>query len=168
MKWNFFRYHTSTLRRIEVSEGYGIPWVTMNIGKAIGIATEAHKDQKDRYGAPYLGHVTRVMNAGRTEDERIIGVLHDIVEDTDWTLEQLEKEGFAKHIIEAIRCISKTSDDEDYDQYLERVKSNPLAIKVKLYDLTDNMDLRRMIQVEEKDIERFNKYLKAYRLLAAL
>ncbi|MBC7826491.1 MAG: phosphohydrolase [Chitinophagaceae bacterium] len=140
----------------------------MNLEKAMRIAFEAHKDQKDKYGAPYLGHVTRVMNAGNTDDERIVGVLHDVVEDTDWTFEQLEQEGFSKSIVEAIRCLSKTSDKEDYDDFIERTKTNPLAVKVKLYDLTDNMDLRRMTEVKEKDIERLNKYLKAYRILSGL
>lgn len=140
----------------------------MNLEKAIQIATDAHKDQKDKYGAPYLGHVTRVMNAGRTDDEKMVGVLHDVVEDTDWTFEQLEAEGFSRQIVDAIRCLSKTSEDEDYDQFIERIKKNPLAIKVKLFDLTDNMDLRRMPEVHEKDIERLNKYLKAYRILVAL
>ena len=140
----------------------------MNLERAIQIATEAHKNQKDRYGAPYLGHVTRVMNAGKTDDERMAGILHDVVEDTNWTFEQLEQEGFSKHIIDAIRCLSKTSDDEDYDQFIERIKTNALAIKVKLYDLTDNMDIRRMPEVKEKDIDRLNKYLKAYRMLMKL
>ena len=140
----------------------------MNLENAIRIAAEAHKDQKDRYGAPYLGHVTRVMNAGKTDDERIIGVLHDIVEDTDWTFEQLEQEGFSKLVVEAVRCLSKTSDEEDYDHFIERIKTNPLAIKVKLYDLTDNMDIRRMNEVKDKDVERLNKYLKAYKMLSAL
>lgn len=97
----------------------------MNLEKALQIATEAHKSQKDKYGAPYLGHVTRVMNAGKTQDEMIVGVLHDVVEDTDWTFEQLEREGFSKHIIDAVRCLSKTSDDEDYGEFIElrRIRS---------------------------------------------
>lgn len=140
----------------------------MNLEKAILIAFESHKDQKDRYGAPYLEHVTRVMNAGKTDDEKIVGVLHDVVEDTDWTFEQLEQEGFSKHLVEAIRCLSKTSEDEDYEEFIERVKTNPLAIKVKLYDLTDNMDIKRMPEVKEKDIERMNNYLKAYKMLVTM
>jgi len=140
----------------------------MNLEKAIQISTVAHKMQKDKYGAPYLEHVTRVMNAGKTEDEKIVGILHDVVEKTEWTLEKLEQQGFSKHIIEAIRCLSKLSDDEDYDQFIERVKSNPLSIKVKLNDLTDNMDVRRIPEIKEKDIDRLNKYLRAYRMLAKL
>jgi len=140
----------------------------MNVERALQIAIEAHKNQKDKYGAPYLAHVTRVMNAGKTDDEKIVGVLHDVIEKTEWTFEQLQQEGFSNLIIDAIRCLSKTNDKEDYDQFIERVKTNPLAIKVKLYDLTDNMDVRRIPEVKEKDIERMNKYLKAYRMLSAL
>jgi (p)ppGpp synthase/HD superfamily hydrolase len=140
----------------------------MNLEKAIEIASEAHKGQQDRYGAPYLGHVTRVMNSGKTDDERIVGVLHDVIEDTALTFDQLEVQGFSKHIIDAIRCLSKTSDEEDYDEYLERVKTNSLAITVKLYDLTDNMDLRRTHELKKSDVDRFNKYIRAYRMLIAL
>ena len=133
--------------------------------KAINIATEAHKNQLDKYGAPYLEHVTRVMNMGRTNDEKIIGVLHDVVEDTEWTFELLIKEGFPNKIISALQCVTKKSENEDYDSFVERTKTNALAIKVKLNDLTDNMDIRRMPEVKEEDIARLNKYLKAYREL---
>ncbi|MEO8086744.1 MAG: phosphohydrolase [Bacteroidota bacterium] len=140
----------------------------MNLERAIAIAYEAHKEQKDKYGAPYICHVTRVMNSGTTTDEKIVGVLHDLVEDTRWTFEDLEKEGFTKHIIDAISCVTKTSEDENYEDFIERVKSNPLAIKVKLNDLMDNMDIRRMSEVTEKDLMRMNKYLNAYKYLQHL
>ena len=130
--------------------------------KATRIAIEAHKNQVDKYGAPYIGHLTRVMNYGTSIDEKIAGILHDLVEDTQWTFEELEKEGFPKHIIEALRCVTKTSDDENYDAFIERIKANPLAVKIKLNDLTDNLDIKRMPQVTEKDLNRINKYLKAY------
>lgn len=138
------------------------------LNKAIDIAMKAHADQKDKYGAPYIGHITRVMNMGKTMDEKIVGVLHDIVEDTDWTFEKLEKQGFEVRHIEAIKCLTKTGEHEDYDKFIERIKQNPLAIKVKLNDLTDNMDIRRVDTVKEKDIARWNKYLKAYRELIEL
>lgn len=140
----------------------------MNLDRAIQIAVEAHKNQKDKYGAPYLGHVSRVMNAGKTDDERIVGVLHDLIEDTPWTFDDLKKEGFSAHVIEAIRCLTKKSEDENYESFVDRIKINPLAIRVKLNDLTDNMDISRMPAVTEKDVPRLNKYLKAYHLLAVL
>ena len=139
----------------------------MDLQRAIQIATEAHKNQYDRYGAPFLEHVTRVMNAGKTEDEKIVGVLHDIIEKTGWDLKKLQMEGFRKNIIEAVRCLSKTSDKEDYELLIERVKTNTLAVKVKLNDLTDNMDIKRMKEFKQEDLERFNKYLKAYHQLSA-
>lgn len=139
----------------------------MNLERAIEIAAAAHRGQTDKYGAPYLGHVTRVMNMGRTEDEKICGVLHDVVEDTGWTFEQLAAEGLAPHILEALRCVTKLSDNEDYDQFVERTLQNRLACLVKLNDLTDNMDIRRMQEVTAQDVPRLNKYLKAYKKIAA-
>jgi (p)ppGpp synthase/HD superfamily hydrolase len=139
----------------------------MTLQKAIEIAFEAHRHQTDKYGAPYLGHVTRVMNMGKTEDERICGVLHDVVEDTDWTFEQLAAEGFKAEILEALRCVTKLSPDEDYDHFISRILPNRLACQVKLNDLTDNMDIRRMPEVTEEDVSRLNKYLRAYKQVSA-
>lgn len=135
--------------------------------KAITIAVEAHKNQTDRYQAPYIMHVMRVMMRGKTEEEKICGILHDVVEDTEWTFENLKKEGFTDAMIEALRCLTK-GEDEPYDDYISRVKNNKLAIAVKLNDLEDNMDVRRMPQMEPNDVDRFNKYLKAYQQLIQL
>lgn len=129
--------------------------------KAIEIATEAHKDQLDKNNDTYLLHILRVMNAGRTEKEKIAGVLHDLIEDTDWTFNDLESEGFSKEIIDAVKCLTKKG-GEDYSQFIERIKTNALAVKVKLNDLIDNMDIKRLSEVKEKDISRLNKYLQAY------
>ncbi len=136
--------------------------------RAIEIATKAHEGATDKYGAPYINHVTRVMNMGETDNEKIVGVLHDVIEDTNWTFEDLEKEGFSKVVIVALKCVTKTSEDEDYQKFIDRVKINPLAVKVKLNDLRDNMDIRRMTEVLESDLKRLNKYLKAYNELTNL
>ncbi|HEY8402883.1 MAG TPA: hypothetical protein VIK89_16570 [Cytophagaceae bacterium] len=133
------------------------------LAKAISIAVKAHEGQKDKHGAPYILHVLSVMQKGRTEAEKICGALHDVVEDTDWTFEQLQKEGFSTQIIEALKCVTKKSEDEDYDAFIERTLTNPLAVRVKLNDLEDNMDIRRIPVITEKDTERLNKYLRAYR-----
>jgi len=138
---------------------------TLLLKKAIHIAAEAHKDQVDKFGATYLRHITRVMDRGTTTDEKIVGVLHDVVEDTDWTFEDLVNEGFPPHIIDALRCVTKADEEENYQDFIERIKANPLAIKVKLNDLRDNMDITRMPVVTEKDLQRLNKYLKAYKEL---
>ena len=135
------------------------------LAKAIEIALEAHKGATDKAGMPYTGHIMRVMQAGRTFDEKIVGVLHDIVEDTHWTFDMLLEEGFPPHIVDALRCVTKISDDEPYEQFIERVKTNPLAVAVKINDLTDNMDIRRLPDLTDKDVQRLRKYLQAYRLL---
>ena len=133
--------------------------------RAIQIATEAHMGQLDKAGKDYIGHPLRVMEMGRTEEEKIVGVLHDVVEDGDWTFEALEAEGFSKEVISALRCVTKTSENENYDDFIERVKKNPLAVAVKINDLTDNMDIRRLPYLSDKDVKRLKKYLKAYKKL---
>ena len=135
------------------------------LSKAITLALKAHEGQVDKSGMPYAGHIMRVMAAGRTMDEKIVGVLHDVVEDTEWTFEALLKEGFPVHIVDALRCVTKLSDDEPYDEFIERVKTNPLAVAVKINDLADNMDIRRYKELSDWDVKRLKKYLKAYQEL---
>ena len=112
--------------------------------RAIDIATEAHHGQFDKSGKDYIGYSLHVMEMGRTEEEKIVGILHDVVEDSDWTFEALEAEGFSQEIIAALKCVTKISENENYDDFIERVKKNPLATAVKINDLTDNMDIRRL------------------------
>lgn len=138
------------------------------LSKAVSLALKAHEGQFDKSGMPYAGHIMRVMNAGRTIDEKIVGVLHDVVEDTDWTFEALLDNGFPTHIVDALRCVTKLTDDEPYDHFISRVKTNPLAIAVKINDLTDNMDIRRYNELRDWDIERLKKYHKAYKELSCL
>lgn len=138
------------------------------IEKAVRIATQVHCGQVDKCGAPYIGHPLRVMEMGRNEDECILGVLHDVVEDGATSFEDLLAEGFPPHIIDALRCITKLSPDEPYDKFIARVKRNPLAVAVKLNDLTDNMDIRRLPYLSDKDIKRLKRYLKAYKRLKGI
>lgn len=135
--------------------------------KAKKIADKAHKGQKDRYGAPYIGHVMRVSNSGRTTDEKIVGALHDLIEDCpDYDYDFLRAEGFPEYILFAIKCLTKTSPDENYEDFILRTEKSPLSIAVKLNDLRDNMDITRINRpLNEKDLKRLNKYLKAYRYL---
>ena len=135
------------------------------LNRAIEIATEAHKGQLDKAGNEYIGHPLRVMEMGKTEEEKIVGVLHDVIEDTDWTFERLAEEGFSPEIIAALKCVTKLSENENYDDFIERVKKNPLAVAVKINDLTDNMDIRRLPYLSDKDVKRLKKYLKAYKKL---
>lgn len=135
--------------------------------KAIKIADKAHKGQKDKYGAPYIGHVIRVSNNGRTTDEKIVGALHDLIEDwPDYDYEFLREEGFPEYILFAIKCLTKTSPSENYEDFILRTEKSPLSVAVKLNDLRDNMDISRINRpLTEKDLKRLNKYLKAYRYL---
>ena len=136
--------------------------------RAIEIATEAHRGQFDKAGNDYIGHPLRVMAAGKTTEEKIVGVLHDVVEDTDWTFESLAAEGFSEEVIDALRCVTKLSEDEPYDKFIARIKHNPLAVAVKINDLSDNMDIRRLPYLSDKDVKRLKKYLKAYKQLMGL
>ena len=126
--------------------------------RAIEIATEAHRGQFDKAGNDYICHPLRVMAAGKTTEEKIVGVLHDVVEDTDWTFERLAAEGFSAGVIEALRCVTKLSENEPYDKFIARIKENPLAVAVKLNDLSDNMDIRRLPYISDKDVKRLKKY----------
>ena len=132
--------------------------------KAIQIAIEAHQGQTDRAGASYILHLIRVMNAGQTKNEKICGILHDLVEDTPWTFEALRKEGFSEEVISALVYVTKQP-NEPYTQFIECIKKNSLAVKVKLNDLKDNMDITRLTFITEEDTQRLNKYLKAYHSL---
>ena len=133
--------------------------------RAIDIAKEAHKGQVDKAGNEYIDHPLRVMVAVHSVSEKIVGVLHDVIEDTDWTFERLEAEGFTTEIIEALKCVTKLSEDEPYDAFIERVKINPLAVAVKIKDLADNMDIRRLNELTEQDFKRLQKYHRAYKKL---
>lgn len=129
--------------------------------RAIEIARHAHASQVDKAGADYIGHPLRVMEMCETEEQKIVGVLHDVVEDSDWTFEMLEEEGFAPAIIEALKCVTKLSEGDDYDDFISRFMINPLAVKVKLYDIEDNLDVSRLDSLTDADVARCKKYLNA-------
>ena len=133
----------------------------MNLSKAIHIATEAHKNQTDKVGKPYITHVMRVMERCKTDEEKMVAALHDVVEDTPLTIDDLRQEGFSEKILEAVVAITQ-KEDETKPEYIARVKKNPLAIRVKLNDLEDNMDIRRLPEITDRDMERLKKYLKIY------
>jgi (p)ppGpp synthase/HD superfamily hydrolase len=128
--------------------------------KAISIATSAHKNQVDKGGKPYIEHPLRVMKQMTTDATRIVAVLHDVIEDSDYSFADLVVEGFNEEIVQAIEALTKQK-GESYKNYLRRIKTNPIAIAVKLADLQDNMDLTRLPAITEKDIERQKKYSKA-------
>lgn len=134
------------------------------LDKAIEIAIDGHIGQKDKYGNPYILHPLRVMLAMKSYEEKTVGVLHDVVEDTKYTFDDLRTAGFTEDILAALDCVTNRK-SEDYDTFIDRVKTNSIAIKVKIADLEDNMDIRRIKVLTEKDMERLNKYLHYYEIL---
>lgn len=113
------------------------------LAKALNIAYSAHQGQIDKGGIPYIQHPIRVALNCLTDDEKIVALLHDVIEDTSVTVEELINEGFNQNIIDAIISLTKKN-GEDYMTFIRRVSSNELATLVKIQDLKDNMDLRRL------------------------
>lgn len=128
--------------------------------KAYEIAKRAHLGQVDKAGEDYIKHPEKVASFLKTDEEKAVAYLHDVIEDTELTLEDLYEYGFSKEILEAVDVITKKR-GEDYQSYLNSVKKNKLARAVKLADLRHNSDLTRLTEVTEKDIKRKEKYQKA-------
>lgn len=128
--------------------------------RAIKLAEKAHQGQLDKGGQPYILHARRVMEKCETEAEKITAILHDVMEDTPYTLDDLREEGFSEEILEALLCLTR-GEKEAYMVYMERVCKNPLAVRVKYADLEDNMDLRRIPEPTEQDFARQEKYKAA-------
>lgn len=137
------------------------------LARAIAIAAEAHVDQREKSGVPYILHPIRIMLRMSTEAEMMVAILHDVVEDTSWTLDQLRKEGFPEEVVEAVDCVTRRG-TESYAEFVERARYNPVARKVKVADLEDNMDIRRLPDVSDKSLERLKKYHEAWLSLRAL
>ncbi|VRU22819.1 guanosine polyphosphate pyrophosphohydrolases/synthetases (COG0317) [Streptococcus pneumoniae] len=134
--------------------------------KAHEVAKKAHFGQTDRAGIDYIKHPETVASFVTTDEEKAVAYLHDVIEDTTLTLLDLKKEGFSKNIIEAVDILTKKK-GQDYQSYLNLVKTNELARVVKLADLRHNSDLTRLPLITEKDLERNKKYSSAIRFLRA-
>ena len=145
--WNGHIYPFSSLRK-----------------KAEIIARKVHAGQVDKAGEEYFNHPKRVADNFCEDDMVIVALLHDVIEDTDITLDYLKKEGFSDAVLAALDAITKR-EGESYDQFIERVKDNPIALKVKMADLRDNMNVLRLPVLTEKDLQRIAKYHKAYKYL---
>ena len=128
--------------------------------KAYEKAKKAHLGQVDKAGEDYIKHPEKVASFVKTDEEKAVAYLHDVIEDTELTLEDLHEYEFSKEVIEAVDIITKKK-GEDYQSYLNSVKKNKLARAVKLADLRHNSDLTRLTKVTEKDIKRKEKYQKA-------
>jgi (p)ppGpp synthase/HD superfamily hydrolase len=137
------------------------------IERAIVIAAEAHAGQFDKGGAPYILHPLRVMLSMDSIEERIVAVLHDVIEDTSWTLERLRAEGFSDDVLQALDALTRRA-EESYDSFVQRVGRNPLARSVKLADLVDNCNLRRIAAPTQRDRARLERYRRAIEQLGGL
>lgn len=134
---------------------------------ALRLAAQAHAGQVDKAGAPYLGHAVRVGEAQADAIDRCIGFLHDVVEDCPgWSLERLARAGMPAEVVEAVDALTKR-EGETREDYLARVMANPRALRVKIADMRDNMDLARIARPTEKDRARLAKYRATLPLLEA-
>ena len=131
---------------------------------AIKTATEAHKGQTDKGGNPYIAHPTAVAAMVDNIEHKIVAYLHDVVEDTPITLEDLAGMGFPSGIVNSVRLLTKTKGLSNHE-YLERIKADECARRVKIADLTHNMDLSRIPEPTEKDHKRIEKYRKSLEFL---
>lgn len=134
------------------------------LNKAIQIACRAHAGQQDKAQAPYILHPLRVMMACQTPLEQICAVLHDVVEDSPLTFDDLQAEGFSQEILSVLDCLTRRK-NEPYEDFIQRILTNPVACRVKLADLADNMDLSRIPSPTTHDLERNEVYRRAVRTI---
>lgn len=132
--------------------------------KALKISFNAHKNQVDKSGMPYVFHPFHLAEQMDDEYSVCVALLHDVVEDTDITVEELITKGFPKEVINAIELMTH-SDSVPYLDYVKAIKNNPIACKVKLADLENNSDLSRLDKIDDKALERVAKYKKAIEIL---
>ena len=132
---------------------------------ALKLCFEAHKEQVDKSGMPYVFHPFHLAEQMTTEETTIVALLHDLIEDTDYTIKDLEDMGFDKAVTDAIALMTH-ADNIDYMDYVRMIKNNPIAKAVKLADLMHNSDLTRLDVVDEKALKRQKKYEKAIALLS--
>lgn len=134
---------------------------------AFEVAEKAHSGQKDKAGRAYIEHPKRVADKCDTSEERIVALLHDTIEDSEITPEYLTDAGFPDEIVDAVLSVTKR-EGESYEDFIRRAGQNPIGRQVKLYDLEDNLDILRLESISERDIERLNKYMRAYRYISSL
>ena len=134
--------------------------------KAMKISYQAHKDQVDKSGIPYIFHPIHLAEQMQNEEAVIVALLHDVIEDTDWTVSDLKQEGFSKNIINALILLTHNA-DIDYFEYIHKIKqsSNQSAKIVKIADLKHNSDISRFEQIDEVISKRIEKYTKAISIL---
>ncbi len=129
-------------------------------GRAVMIAAEAHLGQRDKAGAPYIDHPLRLRAQAATETEAMVAVLHDVVEDSPWTLDDLRREGFPDEVLVAIDHLTRRA-GESYEAFIDRARACPLAARVKRLDLEDNLDGSRIAEPTAADHARAERYRRA-------
>jgi hypothetical protein len=132
----------------------------MNLEHAIRIAVEAHRGQTDKVGDPYILHPMRVMLSLHDADDRIVGILHDVVERSDWTIDRLREEGFGDDILQALDSVTRR-DDETYEEFVERSAADEIGRRVKIADLKDKMALYRQVEPSDKVRRKMERYANA-------
>lgn len=138
----------------------------MNLQRAIEIAVEAHRGMTDKGGNPYILHPLRVMLSLSSEEEKIVGVLHDVVEDCDgWSFERLKAEGFSETVLIALQSVTKSFEDRSYEDFVQRAAKNHIGKKVKIADILDNLDVKRINDINMEDVKRIKKYKNALTML---
>ena len=135
--------------------------------KAIKIMYDAHKDQVDKAGMPYVLHPIHVAEQMQDEDRTIVALLHDVVEDTNMTFEKLTEYGFSSNVIESLKLLTH-SNDVGYFEYVKEIGTNPISTSVKLADLRHNSDLSRLDVVTDEDLKRVQKYQKCINYLESM
>lgn len=134
------------------------------IEKSLQIALNAYSGKKDKAGETYILHPLRVMGKLNTLEEKVVAILHDVIEDSDYTADDLLSEEIPKHIVEAVISLTRNS-DESYSEFIERVSLNALARSVKIADIEDNLNILRLKTIQEKDLKRLEKYYRAHIVL---
>lgn len=139
------------------------------LGKAIALASKAFENTKDKGGQPYILHCLRVMDNLHTEDEelKIIAILHDVLEDTEITADDLRFMGFKNRVVSALELLTHV-DNLSYDDYIKAISFNADATKVKLADLKDNSDITRLKGLSKKDFDRMEKYHRSFIYLSKI
>jgi len=134
------------------------------IEKSLDIALSSHKGQKDKAGETYILHPLRVMSKMETEKEMSVAILHDVIEDSEMTSEDLLQSGIPEIIVDALICLTKNR-NALYEEFIDRICLNDLARKIKIADIQDNINILRLTEVADKDLDRVVKYHKAWRKL---
>lgn len=132
--------------------------------KALNIAYEAHKCQLDKSGLPYIFHPFHLAEQMNDEYSTCVALLHDVIEDSDYNIQDLIVLGFPTPVIEAIRVLTHSKDIPYFD-YIDKVKKNTLATRVKIEDLKHNSDLTRLNKISDEDLKRIEKYKNALSIL---